>query len=496
MRLASGHDSAFLPVILYSLLRAVGGIALRWYYRDIEVFGRERLPDDAPVILVANHPNALVDALVIGHVIPRQVRLTAKGTFFEHPLIGPLFRAIGIIPLHRAREASGADATRNADAFRAILDALERKRMVLIFPEGTTHSGPELVPLRTGAARLALAARDDRSIRGVRIVPVGLVFEDKSRVRSRVLVQFGLPLSLDDWMLLETNEGESRVHRLTTEIDTQLRAVTLNFPTTEIALNVRRIARLLSDALDPPRPVAAPYQPLAQELVLTGRVEAVRRIMAASRLEAGETPDTPTPTKWTAQAVASWARALLARIDAFSSTTDALGIAINDVDISLSSALGARFAIREGSVAIGTAPLAWWGRLNHWLPFRAAAAMGRRPRLHPEEPAMHTIVWGLLLVLVAYVIQASVVAWFFGGWWAAGYLISLPPSASWDLRYRDRLSRAFGRMRSYLRFRRDPSLQQRLATELAFLRSEASEIARLAEGGTERHGPIMEPLAR
>ena len=138
-------------MILYATLRAIGGIALRWFYRDVEVSGRERLPVDTPVILVANHPNALVDALTIGHAVPRQVRLTAKGTFFEHPLIGPVFRAVGIIPLHRAREAAGADANRNADAFRAILDALQLKGTVLIFPEGTTHSNPELVPLRTGS---------------------------------------------------------------------------------------------------------------------------------------------------------------------------------------------------------------------------------------------------------------------------------------------------------------------------------------------------------
>lgn len=477
-------------MILYATLRAIGGIALRWFYREVEISGRDRLPVDAPVILVANHPNALVDALTIGHAVPRQVRLTAKGTFFEHPLIGPVFRAVGIIPLHRAREAAGVGANRNADAFRAILDALQLKRTVLIFPEGTTHSNPELVPLRTGAARLALSARDDRGIPGVQVVPVGLVFEDKSRPRSRVLVQFGEPLSVDAWLGGQASGAEPAVQRLTAEIDRRLRAVTLNFRTHDEAANVQRIARLLSDALDSPRPVAHPHQPLAAELELTRRVEVVWRIMAA----AGESGITTPPSEGGTGApmgeseIASRSRALLTRIDRFEAEAGSLGIAVNDVDISLSSALGARFAFREGGFALGTAPLAWWGRVNHWLPFRLAMALGRRPALDPEEPAMHTIVWGLLLVLVAYAAQTTVVGLLFGGWWAALYLLSLPPAATWDLRYNDRLSRAFRRMRTWLMFRREPELQRQMAQELVVMRREAALIARLVEeiGGRSR----------
>ena len=469
-------------MILYATLRAIGGIALRWFYRDVEVLGRERLPPDVPVILVANHPNALVDALAIGHAVPRQVRLTAKGTFFDHPVLGPLFRAVGIIPLHRAREAGGAGANRNAEAFGAILDALEDKRMVLIFPEGTTHSGPELVPLKTGAARLALSALEDRGLTGLQVVPLGLVFEDKSRPRSRALVQFGPPLSVAAWVTTQPDDPAPAVQRLTAEIDRRLRDMTLNFRTHDESANVRRIARLLSDALDPPRPVWAPDQPLADELSLTRRVESVWRIMDASR--GGEQLRKHAVGGMAAAAIVARANDLLARIEAFASELAALGIAVNDVDISLSTLLGARFAVREGGIAVGTAPLAWWGRINHWLPFRLATAMGRRPALGPEEPAMHTIVWGLLLVLIAYAVQTSLVGWLLGGWWAAIYLLSLPPSASWDLRYRDRLTRALGRMRTYLAFRRDPALQQRLAADLSRLRMEAAAIATLLEAST------------
>jgi hypothetical protein len=54
-----------------------------------------------------------------------------------------------------------------------------------------------------------------------------------------------------------------------------------------------------------------------------------------------------------------------------------------------------------------------------------------------------------------------------------GYAVSLPLSATWDLRYADRMRRAMARIRTYLRLRRETGLQQSLMTELVWLREEA-----------------------
>jgi glycerol-3-phosphate O-acyltransferase/dihydroxyacetone phosphate acyltransferase len=65
-------------MIAYRVLRVLGRLALRWFYRDVEVVGIERLPVRGPVLLANNHPNALVDALVITCTLQRPVTLTAK----------------------------------------------------------------------------------------------------------------------------------------------------------------------------------------------------------------------------------------------------------------------------------------------------------------------------------------------------------------------------------------------------------------------------------
>ena len=66
-----------------------------------------------------------------------------------------------------------------------------------IFPEGTTHDRLQLAPIRTGAARIALGARA-AGVEGITIVPVGILYESKFKLRSRALLRIGEPIHLDD----------------------------------------------------------------------------------------------------------------------------------------------------------------------------------------------------------------------------------------------------------------------------------------------------------
>src|SRR6267154_3699110 len=95
----------------YNALRWIDGVALHWFYRDIRIAGRERIPTGVPLLIAANHQNALVDSLIVAWVMPRRIAMTAKATLTENPLIALLFRIVGVVPLRRvsdeARKATG-----------------------------------------------------------------------------------------------------------------------------------------------------------------------------------------------------------------------------------------------------------------------------------------------------------------------------------------------------------------------------------------------------
>ncbi len=190
--------------MIYRSFRWVAGIMLHWFYSEIRIDGGARIPKRGPLLVAVNHPNAMVDSLVAGWAVPRRLRITAKATLLQNPFVALMFKLLGVVPLRRASDTNGTsreDYERNGAAFQEIIGVLRDGGAVLIFPEGRSNSD-ELLPLRTGLARIALAARQS-GVRGVEILPVGLTFENKSNPGTRVVAKIEEPLDVDSW------QGES-----------------------------------------------------------------------------------------------------------------------------------------------------------------------------------------------------------------------------------------------------------------------------------------------
>jgi 1-acyl-sn-glycerol-3-phosphate acyltransferase len=208
--------------MIYQILRWISSVALYWFYRDIRVVGFQRIPLHGPLLIAVNHQNALVDSLIVGWLMPRRVTMTAKATLSDNPIVALMFRLLHVVPLRRRRDesvrTSEPDRARNDQAFEEIIMLLARNGAVLIFPEGKSHNEERLEPLKTGLARLALQARAESTISGLKILPVGLVFEDKGTPGSVVSVQIGEAIEMDRW------SGDDCL-ALTEEVATRLRGV-------------------------------------------------------------------------------------------------------------------------------------------------------------------------------------------------------------------------------------------------------------------------------
>jgi 1-acyl-sn-glycerol-3-phosphate acyltransferase len=460
--------------MLYRALRAAGDVALHWYYADVVVQGAERIPADGPLVIASNHPNALVDALLVSTAIRRRVLLTAKATIFEHPLLAPLLRSVGVVPLRRAKDELAArrgetvTVARNTESFRQVTEALLHGGAVLVFPEGISHDAPALAPLKTGVARMALTASASGA-RGLRVLPLGLIFERKEQPRSRVLVRVGEPIDVDAW---RARTGSDDASRLTADIESALRHVTLNFASEERARRVVALARALAAITEAPPTLGRP-RALATEAQLAHRIE-----VATDALESAP------------PSVARQADAFIARVDALETRLAARGATLADAQISPRLRHGAWFVVRESLVVALALPVALLGRVMHWLPLSTARALAMRPLARDpsrDQPAMRTILLGLALVLLWYALQAVLVARWFGAVVAALWLVVLFVSARIDFLLRDRFGRAFGRARTYLALRADPALREGSLAEISAvvaegLALEAALIVPLAAG--------------
>lgn len=446
--------------MLYATLRAAARVALQWYYADVIVQGRNRIPERGPLLVVANHPNALVDALLVGTIVERRVLLTAKATLFEHPLLAALLSSVGVVPLRRAKDEPVVGQARNVLAFQRVTDALRWDGVVLIFPEGISHDEPALAPLRTGAARMALEAHG-AGVLGLHVLPFGLVFEEKERPRSRVLVRIGEPLDVAAFCAANPS-GDAPL--LTQEIDVRLRKVTLNFATADRAQRAVRVATSLAAIANEPRE-------LGDESAFALETEIAERIERATDALEIAPPE-----------IAASADRLTQRLATLENLLHARGVVLADARMSLQVRHGARFALREGVIVLLALPVAVLGRLVHWLPLRMARAFALsslRDDPSRDQPAMRTIVIGLGFVLAWYGLQAVLVGRWLGTAAAMLWLVIAFLAARIDLLLADRLQRAWRRARTYLVLRRDPALRATVLAEIDELLDDALRLERL-----------------
>jgi 1-acyl-sn-glycerol-3-phosphate acyltransferase len=271
--------------------------ALRVFFRRIEVVGRSRVPRDGACLFVLNHPNALIDPAFLLAYAPRRVSFLAKSPLFRMPVIGFFVRALDSIPVYRKQDEGEGASSRNRETFERSAELLTRGGTIAICPEGASHSEPYLLPLKTGAARIALGAasamkkteggRSEGKDEGGRmkdevkaeavtmndeskpylhpssfilppsehpsvyVVPAGLYYTAKTSFRSGALLYFGEPIGVE--AAAEDEHGEparERVRELSDRIADSLRSLTLNADQHEALAMVGRAERIFSSDED------------------------------------------------------------------------------------------------------------------------------------------------------------------------------------------------------------------------------------------------------
>lgn len=307
------------PGVVCALIRRL----LRFFFRRIEVVGLENVPDGAGGVLVAWHPNGLLDpALILAHT-PRRVVFGARHGLLTWPLLGRLMRYLGTVPIYRPQDAGGLrDEAERREANRRSLDTLARAvaegSFAALFPEGVSHDEPGLQALRPGAARLYLRAREltpEGSPPPV-LIPVGLHYDRKNLFGSGALVEIHPPLELPD-ELAEPAPDEAERRRqaegITALVDRELTEVVLAAESWELHHLMHRLRKIFR-AERAARAGARPGKPTLRERVLglarvrrgylerresdpeevarvLGRVRRYDRILAALGLEDHELDD-------------------------------------------------------------------------------------------------------------------------------------------------------------------------------------------------------------
>jgi glycerol-3-phosphate O-acyltransferase/dihydroxyacetone phosphate acyltransferase len=390
------------------MLCAVLRLTLRIFFHHIEVAGLERVPARGPVIFVLNHPNGLVDPVFILCLAPRRVSFLAKSTLFRMPVIGYLVRALEAIPVYRRQDA-GEDTSRNRETFEQCRALLKRGGTIAICPEGVSHNEPRLLPLKTGAARIALGAASSSEALKLKIVPAGLYYTSKTTFRSAALLYFGEPVGVEPVVLDSDGEPPREAVRALSDLtEAALRQVVLNAEHEEALATISRAERIFSSV----------DQNVEEEGSLARELHLRRRFIEGYAFHRARSFERLT--------------ALEARIRRYEEQLKQAGLDLEDLSASNASSGGIiRYALTRLLPFLLLSPLAAVGALLHYPAYRLAGFFATKFSQEADDVVSTIKIIAAMLLFPLTWVGVAAICYALTGWKTALAALVLTPLAGY-----------------------------------------------------------------
>ncbi|KAG2015521.1 glycerol-3-phosphate O-acyltransferase, variant 2 [Coprinopsis cinerea AmutBmut pab1-1] len=223
-------------MLLHRIIRFLAYLSSHSFFHEIRVIGEENVPKDGPIIVTATHHNMMLDPVILSVTFPHKRKLNywSKAQLFKNPAVAWILYSSGNIPVDRKSK----DRQR---LFDGTFKALAKGNAVALFPEGTSYTEPRIMQVKDGAAWAALEYYKYKEAHpeladqpDVKIVPAAIVYTNKSKYRSSVVVEYGKPISAADFkeqfLSTEENAPRSAVKCLTRTLESELVESTINAP--------------------------------------------------------------------------------------------------------------------------------------------------------------------------------------------------------------------------------------------------------------------------
>ncbi|OGL00607.1 MAG: hypothetical protein A3E31_02440 [Candidatus Rokubacteria bacterium RIFCSPHIGHO2_12_FULL_73_22] len=409
----------------YAAVRAVGRFWIWFFFKTVDARHRERVPLAGPVLLCINHPNNLIDSLLVGAVLPRKVHYLATAALFRNPLVARFLLACGAIPVYR-RQDDPDKMDRNVATFEACAQALAAGRLVAIYPEGTTHAEARVQRIKTGAARIALGFEAAHP-GALTLVPVGLNFEARKSFRGRVLVSFGPPVAVAPYVAAYHADPPRAVDALTDGIQRAMEAEVVHVDRIDEARLVRAVEELYRDAL---------VRELREERGIGARqVDPVR--LSRSLVDAVD---------WFRRRDAERVERLWQRIQSYRALLAEYRVKDEAVRARLERPRTRERLHRGGQAVVGF-PVFVYGATVNFLPYWIPRWLARRMSRKETDYAT----WRFLAAMLAYPLFWALEIWLVGRLagprWGVAFALSLPVTGLLAFRYLVGAGRLRGRLR-------------------------------------------------
>jgi len=420
------HEPAEGRSPFYASVRVIARFWIWFFFERVEVRHPARIPSIGPVLLCINHPNNLIDSLLVGSVLPRKVHYLATATLFRNRLVGRFLVALGAIPVYR--KADDPDKMdRNVEMFTACDEAFDRGQLIAIYPEGATRAEAHVQRIKTGAARIALGYEAHAPGR-LSVVPIGLSFEARKRFRGRVLISFGEPISVSPYLAVYRKEPAKALHALTAAIQEAMEREVVHVERIDTAALARAVEGLYRGEVE---------RELWEERGLSGRpidtAEVFESIAAAVEHFRNRDP---------ARIERLWQRIL-----GYHAGFAAYRVRDEAVRTRLEGTAERQRVARSWQTIVGL-PLFSYGAAVNFLPYYLPGWLAERMSRRQTDYATTRLFASVVAFPLFWALETSLVGWAAGLRWALAFFVSLPLGGLIAYQY----LAGTGRLRRQLRF--------------------------------------------
>jgi len=198
--------------------------------KKIIVNGKENIPKKGAVLFMVNHPNGLIDPLLVTTNNPRTNYFLTRAASFKKPLVRWFLNSLNLIPIYRIRDGVN-QLNKNKEVFERCFNLLDNKKALMIFPEGSHDKRRIVRSLSKGFSRIVFGAIERNPKLQIQIIPVGITYQDSSSYPFKVSLNYGTPILANDFY--KPNLNNSDIKKLKDVISDQLKVLSVHIPLTE-----------------------------------------------------------------------------------------------------------------------------------------------------------------------------------------------------------------------------------------------------------------------
>jgi len=198
--------------------------------KKIIVNGKENIPKKGAILFMANHPNGLIDPLIITTNNPRTNYFLTRAASFKKPLVRWFLNSLNLIPIYRIRDGVN-QLNKNKEVFERCFNLLDNQKALMIFPEGSHDKRRTVRSLSKGFSRIVFGAIERNPKLQIQIIPVGITYQDSSSYPFKVSLNYGTPILANDFY--KSNLNHSYIKEIKDVISDQLKTLSVHIPLTE-----------------------------------------------------------------------------------------------------------------------------------------------------------------------------------------------------------------------------------------------------------------------